>query len=113
MISGLQEVDPIISHQIDDPMFLRESSRPDACVKVLERLRFAESVERITHDGLDQLQDAQSDLPVLLYPILEILSKLILKDGDALLILRQVRPRNVNARAMRVFPSLPGHAGVR
>jgi len=69
MIPCLQEINPVISHQIDDAMFLRQPSGPGSRCEVAQRFRLADALEGITKNGLDQVKSAQGQLAVGLYPV--------------------------------------------
>src|SRR4051794_10276027 len=61
VVASLEEVDPIVADEVDDPMLLGQPTRPDAGPEVLERLGLANSAERVTDDGLDQVEGADGD----------------------------------------------------
>jgi len=69
MITSLQEIDAIIAHEIDEPLFLRNAARPDTSAQVFEWFRFADTAEGITHDCLDEAQAAQRGSTVSFNPI--------------------------------------------
>ena len=56
VVAGLQEVDPIVLHEVDDAMFLGQAARPGAGVEILQRLRLADAGEGIAENGLDQIR---------------------------------------------------------
>ena len=64
MISGLNKIDPFFANNIHQTVFLRNPARPDACAQIFERLRLADTLKRVAHNGLDQIEDAQSGTPV-------------------------------------------------
>lgn len=43
MVSGLQEIDTIVAHQIDEAMLLGEPTRPRSRGKIFEGFWFADS----------------------------------------------------------------------
>ncbi len=61
VVSSLKEVDSIIADQIDDAMFLRQTSRPSTRQSVLQRFRFSDSSKGIGHDRFDQVKGPQGD----------------------------------------------------
>jgi hypothetical protein len=70
MIASLQEVDALISDQVNDPMLLRQTTRPRASRQILQRFWLADSGEWITYDCLDQIERAQGNLAVGCHPVL-------------------------------------------
>jgi hypothetical protein len=84
VIARLEEIDPIFMDDIDDPVLLGQPPRPRTREDVLQRLGFADAGERISQNGLDEVQSPQSDSAINLDPVPEIFPKLRLKDGDPL-----------------------------
>ena len=68
MIPSLEEVNPIVTDEIDDAVFLRQPPRPRAGVEILERLRLADAGERISKNSLDEIEHFESDLAIRLFP---------------------------------------------
>ena len=62
MVHRLQEIDLIITHQVNDAMFLRQSSRPGARMQVLKRLRLANPLKRISEDCVQHKAELTSDI---------------------------------------------------
>lgn len=83
MIPPLEEVDPIVTDEINDTVFLREPARPDPGSQVLEWLGLSDSGERVAQDRLDQFQCPKRDLSIGLDPQLQIFSELRLKNRGA------------------------------
>jgi len=81
VVTRLQKRDAVPLDEIDEAMLLREAPRPDTPAEMLQRLRLADSVERISHDGLDEIHETQRDAPLGFDPVAEIFSKLRLEDG--------------------------------
>src|ERR1044072_936916 len=69
----LHDVEPPIGalagHAIDQPVFARNAARPPALQRVFEGLGFAEPLEWIAFDVLDQRVDGGKDLFVRLLPM--------------------------------------------
>lgn len=84
MKPGLKKIDAIGAYEINHSMLLRKPSRPGTCKLKLERLRFANPSERLSHDSFDQLQDALAYLAVGLKPVFEVFSEFWVKDCRAL-----------------------------
>jgi hypothetical protein len=59
MITRLQKIHPIIPHHVHQSVFLGDASRPDAGGEVFEGFGFADALEGLAHDGLDQFQAKQ------------------------------------------------------
>ena len=81
MIAGLQEIDDLGGHPVDDPMLLGEPSRPGSPKEMLEWFRFPNPRKRITQDRFNQIEEAKRGLPVRLDPEPEVIEKFGLKDG--------------------------------
>ncbi len=83
MVARLKEIDAVVPHQVDQPMFLRHPPRP-ASVKVeLQRFRLSDAFERIPENGFRELQNSQSGLALRSNPVTQVFSKLGMKDRDA------------------------------
>ncbi|OHE55853.1 MAG: hypothetical protein A2Z47_09590 [Thermodesulfovibrio sp. RBG_19FT_COMBO_42_12] len=54
MITQLSYKNSIFSRPVDDAVLVVDASRPVTGEAVLERFRFAGTLERITHDLMDQ-----------------------------------------------------------
>ena len=80
MILRLQKIHPIIPHHVHQSVFLGDASRPDAGGEVFEGFGFANALEGLAHDGLDQFRDAQADAAVGLDPVPQVLAKFGLED---------------------------------
>lgn len=81
MVPGLKKVYAALTHYVDETMFLRQSTGPSARCQVFQGLGLTNTLERIAHNGIDQIESAQSHLPIRFNPITEVLQKLGLKDG--------------------------------
>ena len=55
LIACLKEVDPIVGHTVDKPVFLRDPSQPAALEHIPKWLRFRDILKRITHRCLHQI----------------------------------------------------------
>ena len=55
MIAPLQEVDAVLQHPVNQPVFLRQAAGPDTLGEMLERLGLADTGEGIAQDGLHQV----------------------------------------------------------
>ena len=56
MITGLEEVDTFVPHQVHDAVFFSESAGPRSRHQVLKRLGFADAGEGIAYNRLDQVE---------------------------------------------------------
>ena len=81
MITRLKEIDPVVCDAIYKPVFLRDPARPAAFKHIPKRLRFGHTLKRIPHDCLNQIKDADSDVPVRFHPVSKVVPKLLLKYG--------------------------------
>jgi hypothetical protein len=81
MIPGLKKIDGFLGDAVHQAMFLRNTPRPTICEQMPQRLRFAQTLEGVAHDCLDQLKYPKSSAPVRFNPKSQILAKLRLKDS--------------------------------
>ena len=84
MVSGLQEIDPVVPDEIDEAMFLSEAAGPDAWSQIFERFRLADSGKGISHDRLDQGEGSQGCLAVGLNPVSQVVTEFRLENGLAM-----------------------------
>ena len=82
VVSGLKEINSVMTHEVHDPVFLGQPSRPSAGCQMLERLGLADAGERITKDGLHKIQRPEGYLPIRFYPEPKIFAELRLKDRN-------------------------------
>ena len=97
MIPSLQKFDAVSTHRINEPMFFGYSARPCSREDVFKRLRLADSAERISHDGLNQIDHPQSQPPICFDPESQVLPEFGMKDCARRLIC-QVRTRGAASR---------------
>lgn len=81
MIPGLEEVDAIVGDEVDDPVLLGQSSRPDIRAQMPEGLGLAEPGERVSHHRLYERDNLESDTPVVFDPVPKVFSELVLKNA--------------------------------
>ena len=81
MVSALEEVDPIVAHQIDESVLLSDSARPQIRAKVPDRLGLSDSLEGVSGDPLHQVHDFECDTPIGVDPETQIFPELILEEG--------------------------------
>ena len=55
VVATHQEVDSIVSHEVDKAVFLGDPARPDVRPEVLDGFGFTNAFEGVTHDCFDQL----------------------------------------------------------
>ncbi len=91
-VPSLEKIYPGVTHQIDNAVLLRYTTGPCTGCQILQWLRFANSSERIAQYVFNELDNSKRRLSIILYPVLQVLYKLWLKDGFAIFI-RQGRPR--------------------
>ena len=96
MISRLQKINATLLHQIHDAVLLRQPSRPDIRSEVLQRLRFANARERVTHNRLNEIKGTQRYFAVYFNPITEVFATFRLKYGFA---------NNFGRRRKSIFPA--------
>lgn len=85
MVSRLQKIDPVVPHQVHEPVFLCDASRPHTGTKEAKGLGFPDPFERITYHCLNQLQHLDRRLAIVFDPVLQILPEFGLEDGDTFL----------------------------
>ena len=104
MIPGLYKINAFMPDNIYKPMFLGDSSRPDAGPKKFEGLGLADALKWVSHDCFDQLKNSEGGLAIRLNPVAKILPKLRLEHGFPLLIGLRLFRRIVQNR-----PRIEGH----
>ena len=82
VVTSLKEIDDLVTGAVNQPVFLRNASRPTAREQVFEWLRLACALEWIAHYSFDEIQHPERCDPVGLDPIAQILSKLGMEDGE-------------------------------
>ncbi len=58
MVTALQEIDPVGTYRIDQPMFLGDAARSGSREDIFQGLGFADALKRILEDRLDQVEHA-------------------------------------------------------
>lgn len=81
MVAGLEEVDAIVSNEVDEPMLLGQTPGPDVGTEVPKRFRLSEPREWVGHDSFDKGEDFESYPSVVLDPETKVFSELVLKDA--------------------------------
>ena len=81
VVATHQEVDTVVSHEVDEAMFLRDAPRPDVGPKMLDGLRLSDASERVAHHCLNELEQSKGSAAIGLNPELEVLPELVLEDG--------------------------------
>lgn len=81
MVAGLEEVDAIVSDEVDEPVFLSQTAGPDVRAEMPKGFRLPEPRERVGHDGLDEVDNFESDTSVVLDPVAKVFAELVLKDA--------------------------------
>jgi hypothetical protein len=84
VIASLEKIYPVTAHQIDEAMFLRQPTGPDTCREGLQRFGFANTPERVTQNGFNQIKGAQGDPTSRGDPVAQIFAELWVKDRVAL-----------------------------
>ncbi len=80
MVSRLQEINSIVAHEINNAVFLCQSSRPTTRCEIFEWFRFANTIKRIAQNGVNQFKSAQSQFAIRLNPVTQIFDEFGLKD---------------------------------
>ena len=70
MVAGLEEVNPLVSNEVDDPVLLRDTAGPGAWCQVLEMFGLSNSRVGIAWDSLDKADHTESRLSIGSNPIL-------------------------------------------
>ncbi len=81
MVSALEEVDPIVAHQIDESVLLSDPARPHIRADVPDRLGLSNPLEGVSGDPLHQVHDLECDAPIGVDPETQIFPELILEEG--------------------------------
>jgi len=82
MVPGLKEIDAVCAYGVHHPMFLGNATRPRPCQNVLQRLGLPDTLERIPHHGLHQIENPQRHPSIRLDPVPQILTKLGMEDRE-------------------------------
>jgi hypothetical protein len=53
VVPTLQEVDPVVAHEVDDAVFLRQPARPEVRAEMAKRLRLADPGEWLADNRLN------------------------------------------------------------
>lgn len=81
VIASLEEVDAAITDHVDESVLFGETAGPGARGQVLQRFGLAESGERVSEHGLDEVDGPQGRAPVRGDPVPKILEELDLEHG--------------------------------
>src|SRR5262252_10445646 len=84
MITGLEKVHTVSTHQIHNAVLLGQSARPHTCPKILERFWFAQTSEGVTQNRFYQSQHTQGRATLCLDPVTQVFAELRVKDCIAL-----------------------------
>jgi hypothetical protein len=79
VITAHHEIDTVFPDEIDETVLLGDASGPDATPQVLQWFGFANPAKRLTNDGFNEVQDSRSRFAVNIYPVPQVLAKLILE----------------------------------
>lgn len=69
VVSGLKKIDALSAHRVDQPMLFGDPARPSPREYVLEGLRFADTLERIAHNRLHQIENPKRHATIRLDPV--------------------------------------------
>ncbi len=81
MIPRLQKIYAFVLDEINNPMILSQSPRPDSGSQIFKRLRLPNPFKWITHHTFDQCNSTECGFLVRLYPMLQIFDEFRLEDG--------------------------------
>ena len=84
MVASLEKIDRLIADAVHQPMLLRQTARPTAREKILERPGLAGPLEGIAHDCLHKIQHPDGGAPLVLDPKPQVFEELLLKDSDSI-----------------------------
>jgi len=59
VVSGLEEVDAVLTDKVDDTVFLGKPARPHARSDIFERFRFTNPLKGVAQDGFYQIKGSQ------------------------------------------------------
>jgi hypothetical protein len=82
VVSSLQKIDSFVTDAIHQTVFLCDSARPAAGKYIFERFGFPRTVERISHDCLNQIEDPDCSGALTFHPESQVLKELRLEYGD-------------------------------
>jgi len=69
VISCLQEIDSVLTHSMDEAVFLRNSAGPATSQHIFKWLRLPDAGERIAQNRFNQVKSAQRDFAVCTNPM--------------------------------------------
>jgi len=75
VVAGLEEVNPFVSDEVNEPVLLRDTARPGARRQVLEGLGLSNSRGGISQNIIDEAHHTESRLSVGSNPNLQILEE--------------------------------------
>jgi len=84
VIPRLKKFHAIVEHLVDQSIRLGYAARPHVPAHVFEVLRLSDPVVRIAHSRVHKVQHAESQLPVRVHPVSEIVTTLVLQHCIAL-----------------------------
>jgi len=91
VITRLKKVDAVRGDPIDEPVLLRQATRPATRAEILERLGLADAPKRIAQGGIHKIKHPQRGLAVRFHPETQILDEFPLEDRRALAVRRANR----------------------
>ena len=112
VIPRLQKIYPRVADQINNSMFLGQSSRPRAGGQIFERLWFADAGERFAHNSLDQIESAKGDTPLSFDPKAQVFAKFRVEHGLTIFSFAfQLPSPPASLQVFQVFRFAPGRGG--
>jgi hypothetical protein len=82
VVPGLEKVNTLFSDPVNEPVLLRDTSRPASGKRVSERLGFTQPLEGVAQHRFNQVQHPDCYIAVGLDPIAKILPELGLEDSE-------------------------------
>jgi hypothetical protein len=79
VIPALDEIHAIGADHIDNPMFLRNSARPNTIPEMLQKFRFTDTAEWLAHYCFHEIENFQGNFPIGTDPVNKVFPKLRMK----------------------------------
>jgi len=103
MVSGLEEFDAIVKDFVNESIDLRDPARPDVTAQLLQVFWFANTLIRISHNSIYEIESSKRSLAICVHPITQIFATLVLKHSYTLPTHGRVRVTPVAARCAQII----------
>jgi hypothetical protein len=84
VIPRLKEIDSVVGYAIYKPVLLSDSPRPAAFEDIAKRFGLPDSLKRITHHSLDEVEESHRRISICFDPVSKVFPELLLEYRDTL-----------------------------